>query len=99
MRRLMGNSNSGWYRGHAPRCEDDVVVNTAKESPIWWGFWTAKNWRWQGHHCGAELRIDRTSGHTLREAGVTIEYFAYDQWGRSTHVAVIERASIVEQPM
>src|SRR5262245_6953842 len=55
--------------------------------------------RWQGHHCGAELRIDRTSGHTLREAGVTIEYFAYDQWGRSTHVAVIERASIVEQPM
>jgi hypothetical protein len=95
----MGNSSSGWYRGHAPRCEDYAVIDTAKEYALAWGYWTTKHWHWQGQRCSAELRIDRTAGYTLAAAGVTISYYALDDVGRCTHVVASERAAIVEQPV
>jgi hypothetical protein len=95
----MGRSRSGWYRGHAPRCEDHAVIDAAKEAPLGWGFWTAKGWRWQGRHHYAELRVDRTAGRTIATAGLTIEYTGYDDAGRCGRVVAIERAAIVQQPV
>jgi hypothetical protein len=95
----MGNSQSGWYRGHAPRCEDHAVLDTAKASPLDWGFWGAPSWQWQGRSYGAILRVDRTAGLTIASAGLTIEYSDCDAAGRSARTIDVERASIVEQPV
>jgi hypothetical protein len=93
----MGNSSSGWYRGHAPRCEDHAVIDTAKESPLGWGFWAARSWHWQGQHHQAELHVERTAGLTIVTAGLTIRYSGFDDAGRCGRVVVIERAAIIEQ--
>jgi hypothetical protein len=90
----MGNSRSGWYRGHAPRCGDHAVIDTARESPLGWRFWAARSWHWHGRSYHAELRVDRTAGLTFATAGLTI-----DDAGRCGRNVDIERAGIVTVPV
>ena len=93
----MGNSSSGWYRGHRPRCEDQAIIDTAKEAPLCWGFWMSKRWDWQGRSYYTDLRVDRAAGLTIATAGLTIDYTGYDAAGRCGRIVAVERASIVEQ--
>src|SRR5262245_22857696 len=95
----MGNSSSGWYRGHAPRCEDHAVLDLAKAPPLGWRHWLSVCWQWQGQRRSAELHVDPAAALTIAGAGVTIAYHRHDDAGRAGSVDDIERAEIQELPV
>jgi hypothetical protein len=95
----MGNSSSGWYREHAPRCEDVLAIDLAKAPPLGGRDWLSVCWRWQGQHRNADLHVDPAAAHSIAGAGVTIVYHQCDDVGRAGAVEAIEHAQIQELPV